>query len=450
MRLKNKSKKNKLWRWWWIVGGILLVIAAFFVVINLIYSISLSNKSSFEDRGIPRINISLNNVKLEEIDSGSKDLSYDGNILTIYDDAIIREFDNITIKGRGNGTWIQTKKPYQIKFDEKVDLFGMGKAKKWYLLANAMDYTNVRTEVAAYLEKMLEMKYIYDGNFIELYIDDEYRGLYYITHAVEIGKNSVDLRDPLGILVELDNLYGQFEEYYTTLNGDLITIKDITTTANKELAINEFMSAYDDFETAVNSKDYKRIDEVVDVDSFAKYYLLSEFSVNPDAYWTSFYFYKDGAKDKIHVGPAWDFDLAFGNKRWENWLGEDFHSPTETMVRKREIMSQREYEEKGLGDWFSYGNALSRTMFELMEIPEFKERVVEIFQKQMMGRKDELIISIINQTKKIEAAILGNNMKWEINDYESEFFDMIEWIKKRYDYFEREYGNKVINKPVFL
>ena len=34
------------------------------------------------------------------------------------------------IRGRGNSTWTESdKKPYRLKFDEKIDLFGNGKAK---------------------------------------------------------------------------------------------------------------------------------------------------------------------------------------------------------------------------------------------------------------------------------------------------------------------------------
>ena len=29
--------------------------------------------------------------------------------------------------------------------------------------------------------------------------------------------------------------------------------------------------------------------------------------------WTSYFFYQNGAKDLIHAGPGWDFDLAFEN-----------------------------------------------------------------------------------------------------------------------------------------
>ena len=44
---------------------------------------------------------------------------------------------DMEIKGRGNYSWTGfDKKPYRIKFDKKQNLFDMGKAKKWILLAN--------------------------------------------------------------------------------------------------------------------------------------------------------------------------------------------------------------------------------------------------------------------------------------------------------------------------
>ena len=46
---------------------------------------------------------------------------------------------DMSMKGRGNTTWGLPKKPYQIKLDSKQDILGMGKAKKWVLLANYGD-----------------------------------------------------------------------------------------------------------------------------------------------------------------------------------------------------------------------------------------------------------------------------------------------------------------------
>ena len=74
------------------------------------------------------------------------------------------------LKGRGNTTFLKEKMPFQIKFPEKVDLFGMGKSKKWILLANYYDSTEVRNSVAFYIERLLGEKYALN--------QVAYRGLY--------------------------------------------------------------------------------------------------------------------------------------------------------------------------------------------------------------------------------------------------------------------------------
>ena len=406
-------------------------------------------EEQFPDRGVPRMNITLNGVSLEEINGGSKDEKYEGNGLIVYDGRNdVLEYAGVRVKGRGNGTWGQEKKPYQIKFENKVDLFGMGKAKKWILLANAMDATNLRTATAFYLERMLGMEPAFDGRFVELYVDDEYVGLYYLTHAVEIGKSSVDLKDPMGVLVELDNLYWVGERYYETGNGDKLVIKDTKSEDVAEVAMEEFLSDYNEFEKAVAEKDYERIKELVDVESFVKYYLLSEFSVNPDAYWTSFYMYKDGISDKIHAGLGWDFDLAFANKKWGNWMGEEFYSSKNTMVRKREIMTREMYEEMGLMsdgvDWHEWSLKLSHLMFDMMEMPEFWDLVRNIYTERMKGREDELTRKIGREANRIKKAVIADEKKWGGEGFWREVETMKQWINERYDFFDEVYGGENI------
>ena len=442
--MKKKKKTSK--KWWWVFGGGLAVCLAVTIVIVVV----LSRGPKFEDRGLPMINIELNWVSLEEINSGSKETKYEGNNLTIYDSGMTKSYGGVTVKGRGNGTWIQEKKPYQIKFNEKVNLFGMGKAKKWCLLANALDNTKVRTEAAFYLARMLKMKYTFNGEFVELYVDGEYRGLYYLTHAVEVGKYSVDLKNSLGILVELDNIYGSAEEYYETGNGDKLVVKGVVEKSKGREAVESFLQDYNEFEIAVRNKDYEKICELVDIESFAQYYLLSEFSVNPDAYWTSFYMYKDGLDDKIHAGPGWDFDLALANKNWGNWMGEEFYSPTNTMIRKGELRPKEFYEERGMDDAYSMSLSLSRVMFNLMEFPEFQDQVKVIFRERMSGRKNELIANISAAVKKIKVAVEHDGQKWGIVDYDDETKSLIEWIERRYEYFEQEYGQGESNPAHFL
>ena len=428
-----------------LLWGVLVLIVGVGLVAKVVIEAQLRDETlaRFPDNRAPRMNITLNDVTFEEVNSGSKEVKYEGNRLALYESGDMREFDNVEIKGRGNGTWVQEKKPYQIKFSEKVDLFGLGKARKWVLLANAMDATNLRTKAAFYLEDLLGMKYKFEGRFVELYIDEEYEGLYYLTHAVEIGKSVVDLRDPMGVLMELDNLYYWEEDYRESGNGDHLVLKDAVSDANKEIARKEFMLDYDEFEKVVAEKDYEKVKELVDVESFAQYYLLSEFSVNPDAYWTSFYMYKDGVEDKIHVGPGWDFDLAFANGWWGNWMGEEFYSPERTMIRKGELLTQEEYEEMNLGgeiDWYAWSRGLSRIMFDMMEMPEFRGEVRRQYEMKMSNKVDELGGKILEWTEEIEGLTWRDAEKWQKGDYREDAKKMAEWIKKRSKFFEKEYG----------
>ncbi|MBR2840017.1 CotH kinase family protein [Candidatus Saccharibacteria bacterium] len=429
---------KKAWLRLLLPGALILIVG-----IGLFAKVKVEDAATmakFPDRGVPRINITLNGVTLDEINAGSKEVKYEGNELSLYEGSGVQEFENVRIKGRGNGTWGQEKKPYQIKLNEKVDLLGMGRAKKWYLLANAMDGTNLRTEIATYLEKMLGMEYVLDGKFVEVYVNGEYLGLYYLTHALEVGKMAVNLRDPMGVLVELDNIYGAAEDNYVTENGDLLVVKDVAVEENRHLAMNDFVKAFNELEVAVGEKDYEKIAELADVESFAKYYLLSEFSVNPDAYWTSFYFYKDGINDKIHAGPGWDFDLAFANRRWGNWMGESFYSPTRTMVRKDEILPKEMYDEMGIENGYEASIHLSKIVYDMMGVPEFQEEVKRVFREKMSGREMELAKKIKETTDEIRSVAEVDGEKWGESGFETEVVEILKWVEERYKYFEEVYG----------
>ena len=68
-------------------------------------------------------------------------------------DAIGGEYDpvadtNATVRIRGNSTSSGPKKPYNIKFSSKTNLFGMGKGKKYCLIANLYDPTLIRNHAA--------------------------------------------------------------------------------------------------------------------------------------------------------------------------------------------------------------------------------------------------------------------------------------------------------------
>ena len=51
------------------------------------------------------------------------------------------------ISGRGSGTWFFEKKSYNLKLNGSADLLGMGAGKKWALLANVIDESQLRNKL---------------------------------------------------------------------------------------------------------------------------------------------------------------------------------------------------------------------------------------------------------------------------------------------------------------
>ena len=109
--------------------------------------------------------------------------------------ALLLNDDLEHIKGRGNSTFVQPKRPYQIKFSSRVSLFGMPKAKKWVLLANHKDKALVRNSILFEAARRLGEKYPNDDQFVDLYVNSQYMGTYEVCQKVEVDRNRIDIRD---------------------------------------------------------------------------------------------------------------------------------------------------------------------------------------------------------------------------------------------------------------
>lgn len=118
--------------------------------------------------------------------------------------------DKIEIRGRGNSTWnngykdgkpgtlggdTHTRKVgYNIKLSEKVDLFGMGESKKWVLLANYMDRSNLRNRLVADLSGRMGLRFT-QSVYVNLILNGEYMGIYSLTEKVDIDLFEGDVTD---------------------------------------------------------------------------------------------------------------------------------------------------------------------------------------------------------------------------------------------------------------
>ncbi|MBQ7835881.1 MAG: CotH kinase family protein [Clostridia bacterium] len=232
----------------------------------------------------------------------------------------------IELKTRGNTTWGVYKWAYQIKFDSKVDLFDMGKAKKWILLANYYDGTFVRNKVIFDLGKEIGMPYVVESVYVNLYINGEYKGIYQLCEKVELGSSRIDIDSDYGVLLEMDatNRPAELEKeiyFTTTTTGKPFVYKEYNTDfeddaeAEKVAEIRRFTEDHiNTFEAELYSDDadWETIESMIDVDSFIRYYFISEFTMEVDATYSSTFFYIDGPGDVLHCGPLWDYDRIMG------------------------------------------------------------------------------------------------------------------------------------------
>lgn len=224
------------------------------------------------------------------------------------------------VRGRGNTSWsFQDKPPYKLNFIKDVSLFGIGEADKdWLLLSTYTDKSFLRNYSMFRLGQMLEgIEYAPACTFIELYIGDDYKGVYLLTEQIEACSARLDLNDggkepDKDYLIELDSRAEQDGlTYFTIPNGQKpFSVKSTVYTTKETQYIAKEVSKLN---SALLSGNEEQIRKLCNMESLVDNYILQELSHNRDAGFASFFFYRrDGV---FYFGPPWDFDLALGNDR---------------------------------------------------------------------------------------------------------------------------------------
>ena len=144
---------------------------------------------------IPAVYITTESGSLEYLHA-NKENKEPGNIRVYENGELTLDKELKQIKGRGNSTWTAyPKKPYNIKFDKKTSLLGMPKAKKWTLLANYFDYSLIHTANAFFFAAGFGLPYTSEYRHVDLYVNGNYLGNYFICESVEIGENRIEIND---------------------------------------------------------------------------------------------------------------------------------------------------------------------------------------------------------------------------------------------------------------
>lgn len=272
-----------------------------------------------------------------------------------------------TIKARGNASFLapRYKKSYTIELEEAIEMCDMSEGKEWLLLAHYYDDTHLRDYMTFDLARQLGMNYVPDGKFVNLYVNGDFQGIYFLCEKIGISSERLNIRNleeinqeklpnevlkeyPYamdgirggqnviiekgyiandattditgGYLLELEWVKERYDEEnsgFTSANNQSVVIKSPKYATYGQVSY--IKSRYQLFEDALDKSIETGTEEYlqyIDLDSFVNKYLIEEISKNMDANFSSQFLYKDSdlTDGKFYAGPVWDYDRAYENK----------------------------------------------------------------------------------------------------------------------------------------
>jgi len=242
-------------------------------------------------------------------------------------------FENLSaqLRGRGNSSWNYPKKSFKLKFDSNRSMLGSAhRAKSWIFISNYGDKSLLRNMIAYDMsEKMSGFDYTVMHEFIDVYINNEYYGLFMLTDKIDVGEGRVDIDKSVSTDPEKTSYIIEIGAANPDTPGNKgIDCFSTERDPNRTYYINypetddpaydpdvhlAYIEGYiNECLAALSKQDWDKICELIDIDSFVDYYLLQELFLNKDAFWRSVHFYKEPG-GKLHAGPVWDFDQGVGN-----------------------------------------------------------------------------------------------------------------------------------------
>ena len=327
------------------------------------------------------------------------------------------------IKGRGNATFGWDKKPYKIKFAQAERPFGFPENKEWVLLALWNDKSLLREFVMADLSRRIGEPFTINTQYVDLFLNDEYRGTYLFVDQVEKGTSRIDVNDN-GFIIEDDYYYLEESQWFTSYMGYNYSFKypKICTDGNVS-----FIKKYIDNierELLYNDPD---IFNSIDVKSFARFFIVNELLANWEP---NLYYYLPSHNSKLQIGPLWDFEWSLGlaeNGNPDNEWGW-FFPPKEPSFESK-IWEKKKY--------FSY----------LIKKKVFIDTVKSIWD-ELKKQKNDILNNIISSAEIIRHSQQDNFNKWPIlgtftsvqliafNTWDEEVFYLYNFMNARFDWFD--------------
>lgn len=403
----------------------------------------------FYEEKLPTVFIGSQSGSLEAVDA-NRSLKEEIKIKILDSNGETDTEGECTIKSRGNSSYRDIEqKSYNLKLKSEQSVLGLSAGTEWALLANYRDdLQQMKNKVSFDIAKLLGMEYTPDSQFVNLYIDGQYQGMYLLSQRISSDGGSVKIHDleteneqamttgvvpdniSGGYLLEFDIRASQ-EDAWFPLNSQTVRVKSPEKILDEELTyIMYYMKKVEYIlhsENGVNADTGESYQDCMDMESWIKMYLLQEFFVQYDAEFSSFYMYKEKDDPLIYAGPIWDFDLAFGSV----WEGNYPKLTARTLMMN------------GKAGWLA----------ELDGYPEFHEKMILLYQNKFADIIEKYMSeNFIREVGNIQQAYHMNALRWEreFQDIQKEAGRMQTWISERKSFWD-EYskGEDTLTKVTF-
>ena len=342
------------------------------------------------------------------------------------------------VRLRGNSTAGYAKKPYRIKFDQKVSLFGLTKAKSWVLLAEYLDPSCMHNYTAFALGAASdELVFTPTAHHVNLYLNGAYMGIYTLCEQVQENKGRMDLEQTITPdMKSLDefNFYVCMDHYapeqpgavegetyfYVPWCNNYYTLKypekaDFCSDEQFYSFFAQLEDRYNRILEAMYSGNARKIKQLVDVDSLIDYMIIDQIMGERDHVWKSFYTYQI-AGEKLAFGPIWDYDYSL----YTPWTSE----PNEYYL----VVDTIEYS----NDFF----------LGVAQTPELYEMLCERYQSYYSDVLKDCINHVQLYRTGISASLALNEQRWygsKIGIADDNYDFLIKFLKNRRKVLDREW-----------
>lgn len=401
------------------------------------YSINIYSDKYYQQRYIKLLDLSIISIKSFN-DISNRD--YINNYFTLsgknYSDAYFEIMDNDYLlhdsypksqyycgrfRVRGASSSSFPKKSYKIEFDDKASLLGMSKDDDWVLDSLFTDKSKIRNKLSSDLWNCINdnqhVNNDLNGDFVELFVNNEYMGLYVLKEKVDKKVTNID---ESGLLVKSighvnDSIRNRFiiNNVNYSNNGKDVFLENFELKEYNTKSLNNFILKLGDYYSNLG---YDSIDRNFDIDSFINYNLFAMLISGEDNLTKNQYMSIKDDSSNILITP-WDLDLTWGL----NWF------------ELNDLHSQFSMESSSDINWMDEN--ITKNM-DIKTISLMKQRYWEL-------RKDVITMDNINGYLDSYKNILVNSgaaqrdsERWYQYDVEFEIEQIREWARRRIEFLD--------------